>query len=293
LLFCILLSWHTNVEAYGDDTTATSTRQEAIEFFNKLPPLKPSLIWPNVNPQLFLQNLKEDIYTPLNLYEGSNTNFCGYAALSYLPLHDNPVGYLKFMLQLYENGKGHYGKVFLNPSAAIKKAAGTLKFKGVLDIRPANQMWFLTLADHFKGYVNFFNRNYQPGDENTFWASVNYAKFNRMARLLFNYKVSTKGTDLMHPAINDLYDYITDRMKSGITVLYLNNAYLYRKKHNSLRPGVPTHYVILLDISKVNDIITIIYWDYGFRSLRQISPAFLKKIVFGISHFEKKFADGK
>lgn len=149
-------------------------------------------------------------------------------------------------------------------------------------------MWFLSLADHFKGYVNFFNKNYQPGDENNFWASVNYAKFNRMVKSLFNFNVDTRGTDLIHPRIKDLYSYISHQLNSGITVLYLNNAYLYKKKHNMLRPGIPTHYVILLSMVKSNDLITMIYWDYGFRSLRQVSPAFLKKIIFGISHCEKK-----
>jgi hypothetical protein len=274
-----------------EDSTITSTREQALTILEKIQVLKPSKTWPNVNPGLFLQNLKENISSPISLYEGSNTNFCGYAALSYLPLHDDPVSYVKFMLQLYEHGNGKYGTAFLNPTNEIKIAAGTLKFKGKLDIKPADQMWFLTLADHFKGYVNFFNKNYQPGDENTFWASVNYAKFNRMIRKLFNYSVTTKGSDLLHPGIKDLYGYIKNKMTSGTTILYLNNAYLYKKKHNTLRPGIPTHYVILLGMYKINDTITITYWDYGFRSLRQVSPAFLKKIVFGITHCTKKPAN--
>lgn len=274
-----------------NDSTPTSTHRQAAALLDKILVLKPSSIWPNVAPQLFLQNLKENIQAPLDLYEGSNTNFCGYAALSYLPLHDDPVGYIKFMLELYERGGGKYGKVSLYPSPEIKRAAGTLKFKGTLDIRPADQMWFLTLADHFKGYVNFFNKRYQPGDENTFWASVNYAKFNRMVRKLFNYKVSSRGSDLLHPSIHDLYGYLTKSITTGTTVLYLNNAYLYKKKQNTLRPGIPTHYVILLNIfqSAADGLITITYWDYGFRSLRRVSPAFLKKIIFGITHCDKIF----
>ncbi len=275
------------------DTTPVSTQQEAKLFIEKIKELKPSVYWPHVSPDLFLKNIKENIYEPLKLYEGSNTNFCGYAALSYLPLHDDPLGYLKCMLQLYDSGKAHVGKVFINPSVEIMKAAGRLKFKGILDIRPADQMWFLCLADHFKGYVNFFNKHYNPGDENTFWASVNYAKFNNMIRKLFNYKVDANGWDLIHPDINNLYEYISDRMKTGTTVLYLNNAYLYKKKHNMLRPGIPTHYVVLLSIINIDGLITITYWDYGYRSLRQITPEFFKKIIFGISHCTKKLSHEK
>src|SRR6188474_1510194 len=70
-----------------EDSTTTSTREQALTILEKIRELKQSKIWPNVIPGLFLQNLKENISSPLSLYEGSNTNFCGYAALSYLPLH--------------------------------------------------------------------------------------------------------------------------------------------------------------------------------------------------------------
>lgn len=293
LFTVISLAYANSASAYKNDlsdTTPVSTQHEAITFIEKIKVLQQSTYWPHVNPASFLENIKANVYHPLTIYEGSNTNFCGYAALSYFPLHDDPLGYLKFMLQLYEKGKATFGKILLDPSAPVKKAAGTLKFKGVLDIRPADQMWFLSLADHFKGYVNFFNKKYNPGDENTFWASVNYAKFNRMVKNLFNYRLEAKGYDLLHPHINDLYEYLKEIMRTGTTVLYLNNAYLYKKKHNMLRPGIPTHYVILLTITKADGLLTITYWDYGFRSLRQITPQFLKKIVFGISHCTKKLS---
>jgi hypothetical protein len=77
-------------------------------------------------------------------------------------------------------------------------------------------------------------------------------------------------------------------MKSGTTVLYLNNTIL-RKKYDRIKANVPSHYVILLKIEKANnDLINIIYWDYGFRTLRQLTPSFLNKIIFGISRCEQK-----
>ena len=270
------------------DTTPTSTTIEALNYLKNIRKLPESKYWPNIKALDFLENLRANIISPLQVYEGSNTNFCGYAALTFIPLHTNPLGYAKFMMQVFREGKARYGKVYFEPSLGVRQAAGALKFKGILDIRPADQLWFLSLADHFKGYLNFFNKHYDPEDENTFWASVNYAKFNRMVRLLFNYNVYARGSDLIHPWIHDVYGYIKNCLQTGTTVLFLNNAYLYRRKHNMLRPGVPTHYIILLDLVQTNGIITIIYWDYGFRSLRQITPAFLKKIVFGISHCTKK-----
>ncbi|HEV8081377.1 MAG TPA: hypothetical protein VGP43_11725 [Chitinophagaceae bacterium] len=290
--FCIiLLSFYGTGSAIAfdaNDTTATSTQKEAIYFIQKIKTIPYSAHWPHIKPALFLKNLKENIYNPLSIYEGSNVNFCGYAALSYLPLHHNPLGYIKFMLELYTTGKATFGKVFIKPSQQIMQVAGTLKFKGALDIRPADQLWFLSLADHFKGYVNFFNKHYDTGDENTFWASVNYAKFNRMIKNLFNYKLTTRGYDLMHPHVDNLYEYIKNKMVDGTVVLYLNNTYLYKKNHNTLKLGIPTHFIVLLDIIQTDDVITITYWDYGFRSVRQITPAFLKKIVFGITCCIKK-----
>lgn len=87
------------------DTTPVSTQQQAILFINNVKQLKQSGYWPNVKPEKILQNLKENVNFPLSIYEGSNTNFCGYAALSYLPLHNDPLGYVKFMVQLYQTVK--------------------------------------------------------------------------------------------------------------------------------------------------------------------------------------------
>ncbi len=277
----------------GNDTTATSSQEEAIKFIDDIQTLAVSDHWPNVKPALFLQNLKVNIRQPLSMYPGIGTNFCGYGALIYLLLHDDPLGYAKFMLTLYKDGKASMGRSTFEPAEIIKKTAGTLKYKGVLDIRPAEQMLYLTLADHFKGYINIFNRHFDPGDENTFWASVNYAKFNRMVRQMLNYKVNARGTDLLQPSVGNTYDYITRKMKEGIVVLYLNNRILRKKKQEKIKLGIPTHFVILLDIIKTDDQVTLIYWDYGHKTLRQLKPEFLHKIIFGITQCIKKDLIGK
>ena len=273
------------------DTIITSAKQQAIAFLQKTDTLSISSFWPNIKPAAFLENIKLNINKPLSIYEGVSTNFCGYAALSYIILHDEPLFYAKFMVELYEHGEAIMGKASFRPSPEIKLAAGTMKFKGKLDIRPADQMWFLSLADHFKGYLNLFDKHYDAGDEDKLWASVNYAKFNRMLRELLNENVDAIGADLIHPAISDLYEYISSMMKTGTMVLYINNTFLYKKTHSALKLAVPTHYIILEKISKVDDTITIVYWDYGGRSLRQLTPKFLKRITYGITHCTKKMND--
>jgi hypothetical protein len=267
-------------------TPNSSTPREALDLLLKTNLPDSSIYWPHIKRALFIENLKANILAPLAMYQGSNTNFCGYAALSYIPLHDDPLAYTRFMLTLYTDGQATYGSVHFNPSREIHAAAGTLRFKGILDIRLADQLWFLILADHFRAYLNFFFPHFHPGSEDTFWAAVNYGKFNRMIHELFGYQVRAKGSDLIRPHFHDLYGYLTDCIRTGLTYLYVNNTYLHKKNHNKFKGSFPTHFIVLTDIHRLpgqDDMVDIVYWDYGGRTLRQVSLRFLKKITFGVS----------
>ncbi len=297
LIWCICLF---SFEAKADTADSvlvpqkvTSTHKQAIEYIETINELTPSLHWPKIKPGLFLKNLKNNIHNIVSIYPGGSTNFCGYGALTYLFLQDDPLGYAKLILQLYKEGKATFNNVSFNPSPAIKLAAGTLKYKGILDINPAEQLWYLMLADHYKGYLNFFDRKYNTGDENRFWASVNYAKFNRMARQLLNYNTKAKGADLMRPKVGSLYNYISEKMKTGTVVLFINNRIVHKKDHIRIKLGVPTHFIVAEKISIENDTITFMYWDYGRKTQLQISTAFFKRIVFGITSFTKKETNGQ
>ncbi|MBI2273915.1 MAG: hypothetical protein HYU70_08975 [Bacteroidetes bacterium] len=297
LLLVLLLLCGSITATAGDgsriDTTPLSTRKQAISFLEKQADLRPSNFWPNVNPVIFIQNLRNNLEDPLSIHEGKSTNFCAYAALSYIPLHDDPLGFIKFMLKIYKEGKAIYGKEYFEPSKEVKLAAGTLTFKGELDIRPADQLWFMLLADHFKGYLNFFDKQYNPGDENRLWAAVNFAKYNRMVRKLFNYEVTAVGSDLFKPGIRDMYEYLADKLATGIVTLFVNNVNLYKRNQTRLKFGVPTHFVILLAVEEVDNKIAITYWDYGGRTRMLITERFFKKILFGVSHATKKTADAR
>jgi hypothetical protein len=266
----------------------TSTQQQAIAYIDKIKELSRSAYWPNIKPALFLQNLKTVIHHPISVYAGKGTYFCGYGALTYLFLKDDPLGYATLLLQLFNEGKARFRKVDLDPSDAVKTGAGLIRYAGRLDINPAEQLWYLTLADHYKGYLNIFNRKYDPGDEDTFWASVNYAKFNRMVRQLLNYESRARGTDFKRPYINGLYGYISERMRTGAVVLFINNRIVHKKNHVQIKLGVPTHFIVAEKISIQNDMINLMYWDYGRKTQLQLSTAFFKRIIFGITYFTKK-----
>ncbi len=286
-----LLAFPANLSLPGVEVT--STRAQAIAYIDSITVLEPSSTWPVIKPALFLQNLKKTIHDPISIYPGDGTNFCGYGALTYLLLMENPLGYAKLLLDIYRNGKGSLGKTQFHPSAAIRKAAGSLRFKGRLDIRPAEQMWYLCLADRFKGYLNFLNRNYDPGDEDKLWASVNYAKFNRMVRSLLHNEVHARGADLFRPRIDDLYTYISERMKSGTVVLFINNRMMRKKNHTTIKLGLPTHYIVVEQLQLMDGMITMVYWDYGSKTLLQLSPSFLKRILFGITYCTEIKSDAR
>jgi hypothetical protein len=262
-------------------------REQALALLKttKLP--DSSALWPNIKGHLFIENLIANVNYPLKMYQGSNTNFCGYAAFSYLPLQDDPLKYTRFMLTLFTEGEAAWNGIVFHPSKEIHQAAGTLRFKGILDIRPGDQLWFLMLADHFRSYLNFFNRRFHPGSEDTFWAACNYGKFNRMIREMLGWQVEAHGSDLIRPHISDLFGYLTKCLETGTTYLYVNNTYLHKKNHNKFRGSFPTHFIVLEKIIRLPgepDRVDIVYWDYGGRTLRQMDLRFLKRILFGVSH---------
>ncbi len=271
--------------SYYTDSIQTSTQSQAVAWLDSVQRTDSSKYWINVQPDVFFDNLRGFATSPLKFYEGRTNNFCAYSALTYLPLKNDPLGFCQFMLKLYQEGRAIYNDVKFKPGKGVLAEAGLLKYKGALDLNPAAQMWFLCLANRFKGYLNFVNLNFDKGDENTLWASTNFSKFNRMLRKVCRLKVRARGTDLIRPWIKDPYSHIAERLQRGTVFLYLNNKLLYRKKHTSSRFSIPTHYILLLDIQKVDDTkINIIYWDYGMKSLQQISPKLLRKAVFGITY---------
>ena len=266
------------------DTVKKSTPEAALYYLNTMTDLPQSKWWPNVDPLLLLENLKTFTTQPLAFYEGKATNFCSYSAITYIPLTYDPLGFAKFMIGLYKNGQANMGKEQFKPSKPVRMEAGLLRYKGSLDINAAGQMWFLTLADHFKGYLNFFNRRFQKGDENTFWSSTNYAKFNRMLRRLFPGTIRARGSDLFKPTIRQLPEYLERQLHKGLVFLYLNNKKLYRKTHRRSMISTPTHYVLLTDIHTLADgKVEFVYWDYGMRTLQQLPPDFLNNIIYGVT----------
>ncbi len=270
-------------------TYQNNIQSKAIEYLNLNTNIQQSNFWINVKPEAFIKNLRKNILQPLHIYAGSNTNFCAYAAISYSCISTDPLTYVMFMISLYKNGSADYKKVHFNSSSQIQNAAGLLKFKGELDINEADQIWFLSLSDRFKGYLNYLSYNYKLGAENSLWPATNFSKFNRMLRKLTDYDVETIGSDLVRPIFSDITFFLQEKLTTNDQVfIYLNNAILHKKNHQKIKFRFPTHYVVLFSIEEINDDITLIYWDYGFKNQLILPKNIFIDIVFGVTWCKNK-----
>jgi hypothetical protein len=268
--------------AQTKSSATISKKNQAITLLRNTT-IQKSSYWPSVDSALFLQNLQRNIEQPVFLYAGRNTNFCGFAAVGYIILKEDPLGYVQFMINLYKHGKATYADVTYRPAISVRTAAGTILFEGELDRNDADQIFFFTMADHYKGYINLFHVNYKPGRELGFWAATNLSKFNRMLRATLQTDIQCIGYDLTRVKIKELTTFLQSKINKGDVFLYVNNSVLRRKNHSKIKKQFPTHFIVLQSITEENGMLTLTYWDAGFTTKRQVEIKSLKGILFGIS----------
>jgi hypothetical protein len=246
-----------------------------------------SAYWPNVQPKYFFDNIRQNLAHPNAIHQGRATNFCGYAAFTHLLVKYRPDLYVESLLNLYRNNSTQLANGLWTVSPAVSKAAGTLSQKGELDVHHADQLWFLALADHFKGYMNITDHHYDPGDENKIWAGTNFSKFNKMLRAFSNSKQAAKGSDFIRPMVGDRYTYLSEQLSRGVVLLFINNKHLYPHKHSAFTLRAPTHFIVLYSIAKQGNLFQLQYWDYGYRTELIITEKRLYKLIFGITSLHK------
>ncbi len=265
------------------DAVIKARQQKALAILNKEDTTRASGLFPNIKPSFFFANIRKNILFPDHINQGKSTNFCGYAALTHLLIKYYPDIYTAHILSLYHNGNAVLKKRKLTPPAEVRLAAGTLQNKGNLDVWHADQLWFLTLADEFKGYINFIDHYYNPGDENKIWAGTNYRKFNKMLMHFTDDTLTRRGSDFLRPFTGNFYNYISAQLNKGVVLMYVNSKYLYPHKHSLFKLRAPTHFIVLYDLYKTGDMIEMQYWDYGLRTEQQITRKRLRQLVFGVT----------
>ncbi len=275
--------------AWGQPPAQDSeAKKRALSAINKAESKTKSTLWPNVNSAYFFKNLKENVEHPLYINQGKPTYFCGYAALTHFLVLSDPEEYVRLLLDLFLKGQTTTKDQALTTSESIRKAAGTLYNKGVMDVNHADQIWFMALADNYKGYLNRKNMNYLPGDENKFWAATNFKKFNRMLRSLTGYEVHAKGADLIGPVMGSYYEFIEEKMQDHTVILYLNNKALYPNKFFRFILPTPTHFVVLYNLERKTDYNVLDYWDYGLRTKMNLRKKRFRRLIYGITYIKKK-----
>lgn len=277
-----------NFQMFGlTQTTNLSEPQiKALEYLKKYDTISNNTVWPNIDSKNFLENLRENIIHPVYLYQGRNTNFCGYAAVSFTFIKWHPEQYAKCLMELFLSGTTIHNQINYQPSKPVLWNAGILKNKGKLEIKHADQIWFLTLADHYKSYVNILDRHYDLGNEEGPWAGTTLHKFNKMVRNLMGGNTKSVGADFFRPWVKDYYQYIKTQLASGIVYLYVNNKYLHQTRHTTVKLRAPSHFIVLKDIKMEDEEIIMTYWDYGHYTETSFTNKTLKAIIFGVIKLE-------
>lgn len=285
ILFILLLTLAAEAQPPAQNPEA---KQRALQRIDRAQSSRKSEYWPNMNPVLFYRNLRNNVDSPLYLNQGKPTYFCGYAALTHFMLLYDPEDYVARMIDLYTTGTTQVTDKTLNSSERIRKAAGTLYNKGVMDINHADQMWFMVLSENYKGYLNLRDKAFDPGDENTFWAATNFRKFNRMLRSLTGLEVHARGADLVGPVFLNYYRFCHTKNEEHTVLLYLNNKALYPNKFFRFILPTPTHFVVLYDIDRADGYNMLDYWDYGLRTKMKLRKRKFRKLVYGITYIKAK-----
>lgn len=271
----------------SDSVIENNARTEALDLLKKMDTTLSSAYWPNIQPAAFYTNVEKNVTNPNSVYQGVNTNFCGYAAFTNYMILRQPKKYVQLMLDLYRDGNARCHKAFLKPSEKIRLVAGTLKAHGKLDINPADQLLFLTLADQFKGYINLLNLHYDAGDEDNIWAATTFGKFNRMMRKMLGLHLKTRGSDLLRPGFMSRYRYISRHLKNNDVLLFVNSHFLNPSFRHFITLRVPTHYIHLYKLERKRKGYIITYWDYGLKTQQALTQKMFDKLIFGIITIKK------
>lgn len=256
----------------------------------------------NVDPDTFLDQLRERVseggHEKTN--QGAGTNFCWAAAI--VKEAYDPKGMAEAMIDLYKTGTFTYdnnngGMSVPEASQEARDAVGSDVFddnQNVEDgqtINDIDQMLFMTLADHYKGYTNL-DQEYDPGDEeDPLWSGGALSKAVQVWGD-FGFDIEVMGVDAVGWEPNtSKRDLVEEALEAGEVVLYVNSGAF---KGGSYMNLTATHYIHVSSVEEISDndpmtidMIEVKYWDYGGEHTQQMSPEQFHRSVYGIIQFPK------
>ncbi|MDI3318224.1 hypothetical protein [Pinibacter soli] len=271
-------------------TTPQSSKEDALKRIEARKWVfdQPNNKWKNIDPKKYLTNLIENVKNPDRLNQGADiplnnikgTDFCGLAALFNSWMATDPVGYVDFMIDLYQTGIAFYNKVEIFSDYKIDELAGTLPqgcksgSNAPLYDNHADQLMFLVFSKKYKGALNIDRTLYDKGKESSpIWAGTTLNKFKDIAREFLSYSIDWRGDDLKNVRDDEVtgMNYFVEQQSKGTVTLFVNGPKL-RNEVNPPPNVSGTHFVKLVDIHKLPDgKYNLTYWDYG----REAKPRIL------------------
>ncbi|OJJ17434.1 hypothetical protein BKI52_26545 [marine bacterium AO1-C] len=247
-------------------------------------------IFNNVTPDELRRDIEARINNSLAVHQGEDTNFCWAAAITSILWEDDPRGLAAAVIDLYNDGIFNYESVVAKSTQEVRKAVDSYVFydnDGLTNV--VDQMLFMTLAeeDRYRGWINRFNRDYDPGDEGRIlrnWAGRTFKPIEKLYRH-FGYDLMSFGTDLGNDGNFDFYRASEKYIQSYHIILYVNAKQFKGMKQNSLHAS---HYLRLMGITeKQGENITLEYWDYGQSKPVTMSIEEFNDCVYGIFALNK------
>jgi RHS repeat-associated protein len=251
----------------------------------------------NVSPEKFISSVLERISNPNGISQGYGTNLCGPAALAGQTLVTNdPVGYVNFMISLYEKGSATYDngttKVNITPGNDVMKLVGdnglnrfganpNVKGSTSLSASVADQLLLFSLKDKYGAFPSYGKVTSGDLSATPGWASTTFEEFNRIASGFLGYRIASQGSTFKSSHdFTGFMDKINEYIGNGNTVyLFVNGPLLRTGDANSVQLITGTHFIRIFGIDSAKDNIEI--WDYGVRRVESKSVESLKNSVYG------------
>lgn len=174
-------------------------------------------------------------------------------------------------------------------SQAARNAVGSNIFDNNQDedrgqtINELDQMLFMTLADHYKGYTNV-DQNYDPGDEEGLWAGGVLAKAVKVWKD-FGFDIEVTGSDLGWASTGEnKINAVREAMETKDVVLYVNSGKFKRDEGIN---ATATHYIHVESIKQVGNKYEITYWDYGHNHQVTMDATQFFWAVYGLIEIPK------
>jgi hypothetical protein len=284
VLICIYFSFLLDCFAQPDSSALLLLKQ----FEDKQP--QKSIYFEHVDTENYIDNIKRRIYNPENFNQGFGSQFCGPATLIANLLLTDQQGYVKLMIDLYEQGNAIYfnGKdsVRLTPDEQTRSYAGRIydgakytekeyrikksknyfvEHSEFLSNNHADQTILLSLKYHYQGIGS--KGSYRAGDitKKLGYASTLFKQFKQIAEEFFKVNMVAQGAAMhdMIPSNKKMLTMLIEACKAGKIVFIMVDGPYFRKETNFLTWG--SHYIRIFDIEPHKTTIDFEMWDYGYR----------------------------